>query len=594
MLNPTLIPTPLVEAGERPAVTIAVQEELRRFRPLHAVLRFIGFFLTLLALRVTGRRTPEDTARRLKALLEGLGGLWIKAGQLLSLRVDLFSEPVCRELSQLQYRAIGFPPQLARTIIETELGYPLERVFASFDPLPFAAASIAQVHRAVLRHQRIPVVVKVQRPNVQQLFQRDLVLLQWLVRLFISLRILPHMRLSDALWELEQIVREETDYRFEASNLQRVRRTLKKHKIYVPRAFTRYCTDKILVMEYIDGVLMSDFIAVKDRDPLRLAAWLQTNNVEPKRVGTRLFVSILRQLFEDNLFHADLHPGNIVLLRNSRIALIDLGTVGTIPQRFLQLYLRGMNAVALGDFEKAADYLLHLSVNLPVLNLSELREQLVRAYREWEAKTHLAQLPYHDKSLNAAGVESGRILAAHKVQLSWTFMKISRTWGTLDASLNYLIPGANYMRLFQVYRRQAIRRARSWTNIYHRVQQTVHAVSETIQEYHLLIAPNIRQRTLVFHGARAKIYRVLALIVRTCSWGLVIVGLYMVFTFFHQHHYDLDLVRSLERIDLIGDVVDDIPLIERAWWVLILIGVVVAYRLCRRLVRALESEEYRW
>jgi ubiquinone biosynthesis protein len=592
MLNTRLIPTPLVEASTGPAITIAVQEEPQRFRPLYIVLRLLGFFFTLFGLHVSGRRTPEVTAQRLRALLEELGGLWIKAGQLMSLRGDLFSEPVCRELSQLQYRAIGFPAELARTIIETELGYPLERVFASFDAFPFAAASISQVHRAVLRYNRVHVVVKVQRPDVQQLFQRDLALLRRLVRLFIVLRILPYMRLHDALWELEQIVNEETDYRYEMSNLQRLKKTLKTHKIYIPRVFTRYSTQRILVMEYIDGVLMSDFIAVQEQNPPRLAAWLHTNNIDPKRVGTRLFVSAMRQLFEDNLFHADLHPGNIVLLRDSRVALIDLGSIGTIPRQFLQVYMRGMSALAAGDFERAVDYTLHLSVNLTGRNLPEMREQLVRCYREWEALTHLTQLPYHDKSLAAVGVKVSKILAAYKVQQSWALMKIGRTWTTLDASLNYLIPNADYVRLFRVYQRQAERRARQWTNIYHRLRDMTHAVSETIQEYNLLLAPAIRRRTLMFQGVRTRIYHALALIVRAFSLGVVIAGIYVVFAFLYQHHSDYDLIKYIVRIDLIREIIDDIPLIDRAWWVLILISTVVIYRLCRRLIKAFEGEEF--
>jgi ubiquinone biosynthesis protein len=591
MLKPGLIPTPLVEAGADSAVPIAVQEERQRFRPLYTVLRLLGFFLTLFGLYVSGRRTPEVTAQRLRALLEELGGLWIKAGQLMSLRADLFSEPVCRELSQLQYRAVGFPPELAHTIIETELGYPLERAFASFDAFPFAAASISQVHRAVLRYNRAHVVVKVQRPDVQQLFQRDLALLRRLVRLFIALRILPYMRLYDALWELEQIVKEETDYRYEMANLHRLRNTLKAHRIYIPRVFTRYSTQRILVMEYINGVLMSDFIAVQEQNPPRLAAWLHANNIDPRRVGTRLFVSAMRQLFEDNLFHADLHPGNIMLLRDSRVALIDLGSIGTIPRQFLQVYMRGMSALAAGDFERAADYTLHLSVNLTGRNLRELREELVRCYREWEALTHLRQLPYHDKSLAAVGVKVSKILAAHKVQQSWALMKIGRTWTTLDASLNYLIPNADYVRLFRVYQRQAERRSRRWANVYHRLRDMTRAVSETIQEYNLLLAPAIRQRTLMFQGVRTRIYHALAIIVRAFSLGVVVAGIYAVFATLYQHHLDYDLIKYIVGIDLIGEIVDDIPFIDRAWWVLILISMVVIYHLCRRLIKAFEGEE---
>jgi ubiquinone biosynthesis protein len=589
MLNPGLIPTPLIEASARQAVPIAIPEKPRRSRPLFALFRFFSFFLTMLCLRVTGRRTPEVTAQRLRTLLEELGGLWVKAGQLLSLRVDLLSEPVCRELSKLQYRAIGFPPELARTIIETELGCPLEQVFASFDDLPFAAASISQVHRAVLHRKQVPVVVKVQRPNVHQIFQRDLVLLQWLVRLLLRLQILPYMRLPDALWELEQIVQEETDYRYEASNLRRMKKVLKPHKIYIPKVFMKYCTDKLLVMEYIDGVLMSDFIAMKEQDPLRLTAWLYTNNIQPKRVGTRLFLSAMRQLFEDNLFHADLHPGNIVLLRHSRIALIDLGTIGVVPRQVLQVYMRGMSALATGDFEKAVDYTLHLATDLPLLSLTELREQLVRSYREWEARTHLAQLSYHEKSLAAAGAATGKILAAYKVQLSWVFMKISRTWMTLDASLNYLIPNADYMKLFQKYGRQAERRARTWANVYRRMRETARTVSDTLHEYNLLLAPLIRRQTLVFQGVRSKIALAFALIARAFSLGIAMLATYLIFAFLHQHHPSL--AKPITRVDRIREIIEDVPPIEYLYWVAILVGVFAAYRLGIQLIKVLESPE---
>ena len=314
-----------------------------------------------------------------------------------------------------------------------------------------AAASIAQVHRAVLKDSGRAVVVKIRRPGIVEAFERDLRLLRRLVRLFDRLGLGPHMRWHDALWELEQMMREELDYRYEAANLARLRKSTKRHKVHVPRPFFGLSTRAVIVMEFVPGVLMSEYIEVAGRDPERAAAWCAANSIRPAKVARRLFVSALRQLLEDNLFHADLHPGNIMLLRDNRVALIDLGTVGTMEREFLELYLMSLRALAKKDFSQAADYLLRLCPELPTLQLGALKRDLVRGYRQWEARTHLRNIPYHEKALTSAGAASGQILYKYRVQPSWTFMRISRTWATLDASMQFLIPDANYMQLFKRY-----------------------------------------------------------------------------------------------------------------------------------------------
>src|SRR5262249_51082517 len=140
-------------------------------------------------------------------------------------------------------------------------------------------------------------------------------------------------------------------------------------------------TANIVVMERISGVLMSDYIRIRDEDPARVEEWLKVNHINPRKVGSRLLISFMRQLFENNLFHADLHPGNIILLRDSRIALIDLGSVGSLDHEFLTLYRGLQRALAMNDYGKAADLQLRLCAQLPSRHLTEMRAELIRSLR---------------------------------------------------------------------------------------------------------------------------------------------------------------------------------------------------------------------
>lgn len=522
MLKPQRIPTHLIGHGARPPVPIVENASPLRARRLHAVLGVLRWLAVYFLRHITGRYDPAISARNLRELFEGLGGLWIKIGQLISLRADVLSPDFCRELSLLQHRSSGFSPDIARQMVETQLGGPIEQFFSEFDALPFAAASISQVHRAVLLKEGVEVAVKVQRPDVVAVFSRDLDLLRAFIRLLNRFNVLKYMAWDELMWEIEQIMLEEVDYRYEAANIRRARKSLKPHGVYVPKLFDRYSTQTVLVMEYIHGALMSDFIAVRDRDPIRLQAWLSENNINPKKLGGRLLFTFLRQMMEDNLFHADLHPGNIILLRNSRFALIDLGSVGTMQKQFLQRYLMSFRAMATRDYEKAADLTFLLSPHLPVVDLSEVKEKMVRAYRAWEARAYLKDLPYHEKSLaNAAGA-TGRILFDYRIVLSWSFMKISRTWATLDASLNYLMPEANYVKLFRRYFVGAERRALSRTLNVSAIKDRVSNVMTAAVEYGDLIGPIVRRQALVFQGVTSKIAYLWTVLFRILKIAVII------------------------------------------------------------------------
>jgi ubiquinone biosynthesis protein len=455
MLKKDLIPTPLIAASERPPVTLVVPRE----RSSRLVWRqLLGWVAGLVWLRLRGRSTPAERARRLRLVLERLGGLWIKVGQLLSLRTDIFSPELCRELADLQFQALGFPFPLARRIVEAELGAPLESCFDVFEEAPFAAASVAQIHRARLRQEGTWVAVKVQRPGIEAAFAADMAVVRRLVGICERLSIVPYFRWQDFVWELNQTLIEEVDYRFEAENLRRMKKTLRRHHIFVPKVFRRYSSRRLVVMELISAVLMSDVIRVAESDPGRLAAWFAENDIDPERVGERLYRSSFRQILEDNLFHSDLHPGNVTLLRHSRIALLDFGSVGTLEGEYRTKYYLFLQSLARGEYARAIDLLFLLNHALPDIDLGALKEDLIRSLRVWERRTMTRGLPYVEKSQTNLTIRMGQVMFDHKITPEWGFLRVTRATNTLDASLMYLMPDTNYSKLLIGYFRRAERR----------------------------------------------------------------------------------------------------------------------------------------
>src|SRR4029077_16077874 len=176
--------------------------------------------------------------------------------------------------------------------------------------------------------------VKIQRPHLSELLLQDMRVIRAGLALKRLLPLLSYFRWAEFLWELDQILREEIDYRVEEQSLRRMRRTLGMHGIRVPRVKRSLSTQRVLVMEYFDGVYMSEYIEAASGDAAGLRSWLYRNDIDPHKVARRLFLSFRRQLFEDNLFHGDLHPGNIMLLRGSEVALIDFGSVGRLEGEF--------------------------------------------------------------------------------------------------------------------------------------------------------------------------------------------------------------------------------------------------------------------
>ena len=288
-----------------------------------------------------GARAPaEDLAKD----LERLGPTFIKLGQLLSTRADLLPGPYLDALSRLQDQIEPFAYEEVERIVSTELGVRISKAFAEFDPVPLAAASLSQVHRAWMRDGRA-VVVKVQRPDIRETIVADLEALGEMAHFLDQHTELgKRYEFDNMLINLRKSLLRELDFTIEASNLRSIRDSLAEFdQIVIPEPIGDYTTTRVLTMEYIPGKKITAL------NPLRLL------EIDAGSLADELFSAYLKQFLVDGLFHADPHPGNVFLTDDDRIALLDLGMVGRVTQTFQDNLLRLLLAISEGRGDSAAE-----------------------------------------------------------------------------------------------------------------------------------------------------------------------------------------------------------------------------------------------
>ncbi len=278
---------------------------------------------------------------RLREAFEELGPTFIKLGQVLSGRPDLITIAYANEFKKLQDEVPPFPFEDAKSIIETELGAPLEEFFVSFDKIPAAAASIAQVHYATLQ-DGTEVVVKVQRPNIQERIEQDIQILKTVAALLE--KHVPEARVYNPtaiVEEFARTVRREMDFVMEADNALKFSENFRGSRtIYIPRVFGAHSSRKVLTMERLSGIRI-DMVAELD------AAGLDRH--ELAKNGTNAF---FKQVFDDGFFHADPHPGNMFVMNDGRIGLVDFGIVGRLTEENREAIADTFLAIVTKDYNK--------------------------------------------------------------------------------------------------------------------------------------------------------------------------------------------------------------------------------------------------
>ena len=307
------------------------------FRPVRFVRFLSPFYWTS-----RGRRPAFGV--RIRRALEDLGPIYVKFGQILSTRRDLLPDDIADELARLQDEVPPFPGAQARAIIDKALGSPVGEVFAEFSEKPLASASIAQVHAARLQDGR-EVVVKVLRPGIDKTIRRDVDLLFTIARLARRYSSeARRLRPVEVVQEYEKTIFDELDLLREAANASQLRRNfLDSEMLYVPEVFWDHCRPNVMVMERIYGT------PVDEIDQLR------AQGISMQMLGERGVEIFFTQVFRDNFFHADMHPGNIFVAPDGRYIGVDFGIMGTLTTEDQRYLAENLLAFFERDYRRVAE-----------------------------------------------------------------------------------------------------------------------------------------------------------------------------------------------------------------------------------------------
>ena len=393
---------------------------LRRYRELVRIARSEGFG-PLISSRDRAERVMDDPGVRLRRVLERAGGVYIKLGQIAATRVDLLPPDVCAELAALQNRVTPLPAEQIRPMLERELGGPADSVFAEFDWQPLAAASIGQTYRARLRSGE-PVVVKVQRPGVGEIIERDLAALSLLAGVAQRRTIFGQgVRSGEILDQFADSLRAELDFRREADAMGEMALLLDgTDTVRIPKVHRSLSTRRLLVQELFEGSTVAD--------TANLASW----SIDRSAFAQQLLQAVLDQVLRFGFFHADPHPGNVFVFDDGTVGLIDFGAVGrldSIEQAAILDMLVSFVRHDVGQLRNALERVVEID---PSITSDQLERALARLLAD---------------NLRATGaVDPGvfqdliHLLARFGVRVPDDLVLLSRALVTLDGTLTVIAP----------------------------------------------------------------------------------------------------------------------------------------------------------
>jgi len=374
-----------------------------------------------------------SVAERIRMSFEELGPTFVKLGQILSTRTDIIPEPVAEELQKLQDNVPPFSFDEARALVESELQDKIENLFSEFGEVPVASASVSQVYHATM-HSGRKVAVKVQRPGVLEVIETDMGILLKLAR-YVD-KHTKYGKLYDfeaMVLQLRKVMGQEMDFLHEGENIDRFREDLTDHaNISVPKVHWIYTTSRVLTMDYVDGVKINDIKA------------LDSMGANRNMLAKSFTNSLLKQILVDGFFHADPHPGNVMVTHNGKnIEFIDLGMAGELSSRFRGQLAHMMLGVATQDTRTIAQAILDMDTSGSNVNLYKFTRSLDIMLDEY--------LYTSVDNINIARVFSSIFSLAgdYNLKIAREFALVAKSLGTAQVIIETLVPGTSMLALVE-------------------------------------------------------------------------------------------------------------------------------------------------
>lgn len=377
---------------------------------------------------------PATFGSRLRDALTELGPTFIKFGQVLSTRPDLIGHEVAEELSGLQDEVSPVAFDVIRPVIEEELGRPLSELFASIDRTPVASASLSQVYHAVLPSGEA-VAVKAQRPDIERVIESDISLMgsvsEWIAQHNEDLRFLDPKGIVE---EFSRSIRRELDFEIEAhAALQFAENFRDDPQVVIPKLYTEYSARRVLTLEWVDGVPINDIASYPQRDS------------DPETVARAGCRALCEMVFNHRLFHADPHPGNIFLLRENKMAFLDLGMAGHLEESDVRAFSDILLAIFSEDTDACLDAVLQLT------SADEPRDRILLAHEISEYIAFEAPLILSGGQV-VRGIEIiVQIMRRHNLELGPRFSLLLKALVTIEKVAHQLDPKLDMALLIRPY-----------------------------------------------------------------------------------------------------------------------------------------------
>ncbi len=362
------------------------------------------------------------TPDKLCAVFSELGPTFIKLGQLLSMHPEILPMEYCKRLESLRTEASQLVTAQIREIISEEYGKPWNKVFAKIMPFPIGSASIAQVHEALLL-DGTHVAVKIQRPDIYSVMERDVRLLKSALGIVKIKKINDVMDMSECLDEVWQVAKEEMDFEREAENIRLLRHHIAGIQyVYWPKVYDELSTKNVLVMEYIGGFELNDMAAIQEQ------------GYDRAEICTKFVNNYIKQFAEDRFFHADPHPGN-VRVWDGRIVWLDLGMMGKLTEKDARLVKSCMRAIVSNDYKTFADNVLDICEHDPNIEMSAYYERM-RVYLD---KYRIISMEQMSSTVDIFA-DLYKIARDYKIQVPKSMTMFWRSLSIMEGTVSDLAP----------------------------------------------------------------------------------------------------------------------------------------------------------